>query len=202
MEDDEAIARLRQGDIAGLRHLVERYETRAARAAYLVLRDRALAEDVVQAAFIQVYERIGQFDPARPFGPWFLRSVVNRATRLAAREARIVPWEDAADALGVTDDGATLDEQLEALETGVAIWQALAQLTAEQRAVIVLRYYLGLSEAEMADRLATPPGTIKSRLNSAKRRLRVLLPPWLQRRAATYGEVQAAPVYDRPTVRE
>ena len=60
---------------------------RAIRAAYLIVRDRALAEDLVQTAFLRAYDRIGQFDPSRPFAPWFLRSVVNDAVKAAMRRA-------------------------------------------------------------------------------------------------------------------
>src|SRR4051794_10135971 len=73
----EALARLRDGDIGGLEALVRLYQVRAVRAAYLVVRDRALAEDVAQGAFLRVYQRIAQLDPARPFAPWFFRIVVN-----------------------------------------------------------------------------------------------------------------------------
>ena len=85
MEEREAIARLNRGDIAGLETLVRQYQVQAVRTAYLITRDRALAEDIVQAAFLRVYERIGQFDTKRPFGPWFLRSVVNDAIKAATR---------------------------------------------------------------------------------------------------------------------
>src|SRR5690349_19424198 len=91
MEEQTAIALLQRGDIAGLATLVRLYQVRAIRAAYLITRDRALAEDVVQAAFIRAYQRIGQFDPRRPFGPWFLRCVTRDAVKVASRSARDVP---------------------------------------------------------------------------------------------------------------
>lgn len=72
MEESRAIDRLRRGDVAGLEFLVRQYQIPALRAAYLITRDSALAQDVVQAAFLKAYERISQFDPNRPFGPWFL----------------------------------------------------------------------------------------------------------------------------------
>ena len=72
-----AVDVLRRGDIAGLEILVRLHQVRAVRAAYLVTRDRALAEEVVQEAFVRAYDRIDQFDPGRPFAPWLLRSVVN-----------------------------------------------------------------------------------------------------------------------------
>ena len=62
MEEQEAIARLKRGDVGGLEVLVRGHQVRAVRTVFLITRDRALAEDIVQAAFLRAYERIGQFD--------------------------------------------------------------------------------------------------------------------------------------------
>jgi RNA polymerase sigma-70 factor (ECF subfamily) len=179
MEERQAIARLQAGDIGGLEVLVRRYQARAVRAAYLIVRDRALAEDLAQAAFLRAYERIGQFDADRPFGPWFLRGVVNDAIKAAERGGRLVPLDDlapgASRALAAPAPGP--EELAERAETRESLWAALGALSPAQRAAIVQRYYLGLSEAEMADALALPPGTVKSRLHAARERLRVLLSP-------------------------
>jgi len=183
MDEQEAIARLKRGDIGGLEALVRKYQVQAVRAAYLITRDRALAEDIMQEAFLRAYERIDQFDAGRPFGPWFLRSVVNDAVKAAAHRERHVSLES-----GSEGDEASLADLLadpspgpadlvEAAETRQAVWAALGRLPPAQRAAIVLRYYLGLSEAEMADELACPPGTVKWRLHAARRRLRRLLRP-------------------------
>ena len=183
MEEQEAIARLKRGDIGGLEALVHKYQVQAVRTAYLITRDRALAEDIVQAAFLRAYERIGQFDTGRPFGPWFLRSVVNDAVKAAARRERLVPLEvsaeggqtSLADLLADPNPGPA--DMAEAAEVRQAVWTALGKLPPVQRAAIVLRYYLGLSEAEMAGELACPPGTVKWRLHAARKRLRRLLRP-------------------------
>src|SRR3954467_7626853 len=90
MDEREAIARLAGGDISGLELLVSRYQVQAVRAAYLVCRNSALAEDIVQEAFLRAYERIEQFDPDRPFHPWFLRMVVNDALKAASRAGKVV----------------------------------------------------------------------------------------------------------------
>jgi RNA polymerase sigma-70 factor (ECF subfamily) len=159
---------------------VRRYQLRAVRAAYGVTRDRALAEDVVQAAFIRAYERINQFDPARPFGPWFLRAVLNDAIKVATRRERQVPI----DALDESRAHNGPDVGWEEAETASEVLAALGALPPVQRAVLVQRYMLGLSEAEMAVAHARPPGTIKSRLHAARGRLRTLLHP-----VSTDGEI-------------
>jgi RNA polymerase sigma-70 factor (ECF subfamily) len=189
MKEAEAIARLKQGDISGLETLVSRFQVQAVRTAFLITRDRALAEDVVQAAFVKAYKRIEQYDPGRPFGPWFLRSVVNDAIKAASRRERWVSLEAndraeiiVADLLADPNPGPA--DLAEAADTRQAVWRALGELPPPQRAAIVLRYYLGLGETEMAEQLSCPPGTVKWRLYMARKRLRTLLRPlWLGARA-------------------
>jgi RNA polymerase sigma-70 factor (ECF subfamily) len=180
MEEAEAIARLKQGNIGGLAALVRKYQVQAVRTAFLITHDRALAEDVVQETFVRAYERIEQFDTGRPFGPWFLRSVVNDAIKAASRRERWVSLEPSdrpetvlADLLADPNPGPA--DLAEAADIRRAVWEALGTLPPTQRAATVLRYYLGLSEAEMAEELACPPGTVKWRLHAARKRLRRLL---------------------------
>ena len=151
--------------------LVRMHHTRAVRAADLIVHDTALAEDVVQSAFVRAYERIGQFDSDGPFGPWFMRVVVNDAVKAASRRARNVSYYegDPENLLArLVDPGKGPHEMAEEAETRLRVWRALEELPPAQRAVIVQRYYLGMSEAEMAQNGESPPGTIKSRLNAAR----------------------------------
>ena len=97
MEDRIAVSRLKQGDLTGLESLVSRYQVQAVHAAYLVVNDRALAEDVAQTAFVKVAERIHQFDEERPFAPWFFRIVMNDALKLARRQSRSISLDDQLD---------------------------------------------------------------------------------------------------------
>jgi RNA polymerase sigma-70 factor, ECF subfamily len=172
MTEQDAIARLKRGDISGLDTLIEKYQTQAVRTAYLITRERASAEDVVQSTFLQTYDRIDQFDVRRPFGPWFLRCVINNAIKSTSRTKRTVHLD------GDTVLG-TLLTQIDTEQKDIhdAVWDALGALPADQRAVIVLRYYLEFSEAEIAQELVCPPGTVKSRLHTARKRLKALLRP-------------------------
>lgn len=183
VDERQAIARLRRGDIGGLEVLMERYQVKAVRTAYLITRDRASAEDIVQNAFVRVYERIYQYQPARPFEPWLLRLVINDAVKAASRSQRQVSF-DAEHAGGdltladlLRDPTPTPEAESERLEMQRVVWEAMAQLTPKQRAAAVLRYYLDYSEAEMADALTLPAGTVKWRLHAARQRLRDLLLP-------------------------
>ena len=198
MDERQAVERLKRGDAGGLELLVRRYHTRAARAAYLVVRDSALAEDVAQGAFVRAYERIGGFDAERPFGPWFMRVVVNDAVGVARRRERIASREvrGAEEMLArIADPGAGPHERAEAGEVRRRVWRALGEIPPAQRAAIVQRYYLGMSEAEMAESAESPPGTIKKRLHAARARLAKLLGPRANAEAAPVG-LERSPAHE------
>jgi RNA polymerase sigma-70 factor (ECF subfamily) len=181
MTEAEAIAALRKGDIAGLEYLVRRYQVRAVRAAYLITRDLGIAQEVVQEAFLRVNERIHQFDPQRPFAPWFFRIVTNDARKAAQRGRRIVslerPNEDGTASLWdiLPDSRSGPSEQVASAQLRQEVWEALGQLSPKQRAAVVLRYFLDMGEAEMAVKLSIAPGTVKWHLHTARERLRTLL---------------------------
>lgn len=90
MDDLQAMAALRNGDVDALDVLVARHQPKALRVAYVVTQGRSLAEDAVQDAFIRADQSAAKFDPTRAFEPWLMRIVVNRAVdiaeALAARE--------------------------------------------------------------------------------------------------------------------
>ena len=184
MDEAEAVAQLRAGNIAALRALVALYQVQAVQTAVLITRDRALAEDVVQNAFVRSYERIHQFDASRPFGPWFLRMVVNDALKTAARQKRHLAL-DAREAATHPQVIARLEaathepeDDVQRIELREAIGQALGALSPRQRAAVVLRYYVGLDERETAQEMGCAPGTVKWYLHAARERLRVLLSPF------------------------
>jgi RNA polymerase sigma-70 factor (ECF subfamily) len=181
VDDAEAVALLRSGDIGGLKMLVGKYQVQATRAAYLITQDRQVAQDIVQSAFLRAYERIDQLDPARPFGRWFLRSVINDALKAAAKRKREISLDSSRAAEGVSMAESILDpspgpeDLLASAETCQMVADGLAKLSPSQRAALVLRYYLCMPEAEIAERLTCSLGTVKWHLHVARKRLRELL---------------------------
>jgi RNA polymerase sigma-70 factor, ECF subfamily len=178
MDDSQAVRRLKSGDINGLDFLVTRYQCRAVQAAYLILHDEQLAEDVVQDSFVRIYQRIRQFDETRPFEPYLLRSVINAALNAAEKSNRWIQYGAGVDVQRVAElliEAVTVEEEVEYSRLKGEIVAALAALPPRQRLVVVQRYYLGMNEKEMAETLSAPPGTIKWLLNAARQRLRTLL---------------------------
>jgi RNA polymerase sigma-70 factor (ECF subfamily) len=182
MDESRAISQLKQGDLNGLEKLVDQYQVQAVHAAYLILFDRQMAEDAAQAAFVKVVERIDQFDEARPFAPWFFRIVVNDALKLVDRQKRSVSLEDLDDsttqlAKWLTDPGLQPEQLLEQQQTRQNILKAIESLPPAQRAVIVMRYYLDMSEADMSLKMERPLSSIKWWLRDARKRLHDLMDP-------------------------
>lgn len=176
MDDRIAISRIKQGDLNGLESLVKRYQVQAVHAAYLIVYDRALAEDVAQTAFIKVVERIHQFDVGRPFAPWFFRIVVNDAIKAAKKQKRHVTLEESDEstlqlAEWLTNPDLQPERWIEQKETRDNILKAVQSLPPDQRAVIVMRYFLDMSEADMVEKMDRPLSTIKWWLRDARQRL-------------------------------
>jgi RNA polymerase sigma-70 factor (ECF subfamily) len=146
--------------------------TSAYRTAYLILRNRADAEDAVQEAFLRAW----RFRSAVPEGdglrPWLYRVVVNAClSKLRADGAR----RSRVAAMVVDDNrawsGPGPDTLVLAGEAASAVLTALELLPEHLRIVVVLRYYAGLSEREIATAIHRRPGTVKSRLHEARGRL-------------------------------
>jgi RNA polymerase sigma-70 factor, ECF subfamily len=177
MDEQQAIAQLKNGNLAGLEFLVHRYQVQAVHTAYLITGDRAAAEDIVQTAFLRLIDKIGLFDDHRNFRPWFLRSVVNDCIKEVNRSGRNISIDDQNEPISnwLFDEGPKPEELAEASETRDLVWNALQQLPPEQRAVIVQRHFLEMKEAEIVESLKRPASTIKWWLHMARNRLRSIL---------------------------
>jgi RNA polymerase sigma-70 factor, ECF subfamily len=178
MDELGAIRRLKAGDIGGLEVLVSLYQVRAVRAAFLITRDPAQAEDAVQEAFLQIYRSIRHFDEQRSFAAWFMRSVGNAALKIAQKSARQAPIEFASDASwweGLPAEAEPVEGQVENADFQRRLWESMQNLSPRQRLAIVQRYYLELSEKEIAAELEAAPGTVKWLLHAARKNLRALL---------------------------
>jgi RNA polymerase sigma-70 factor (ECF subfamily) len=146
-----------QGSVSDLEALFRHHWPRAYRAAYLVVHDSGAAEDIAQEAFLAAVRRLDRFDRRRPFGPWLHRIVVNRAIDWS--RARVLRREAGDAALAHTAAPAPPDNP-----HAQSLAAALADLSPEHRAVIVLRHLLEYTPGEIAELLGLPRGTVNSRL--------------------------------------
>jgi RNA polymerase sigma factor (sigma-70 family) len=190
-DDSEAIRRCQRGDISGLEPLIARYQVAALRLAYLLVGERAAAEDVVQDSFLLAYQGIARFRPGSAFAPWFYRIVTNtarqRRRRAAVRYEITVDWQShdgedtrawqVAIAALPRDGDPQIDPTLytEHMEERKDLLQALAALTQKQREAVVLRYYCGYSDQELASILGCRESTARQRLHSGIVALRQII---------------------------
>jgi RNA polymerase sigma-70 factor (ECF subfamily) len=178
MDELGAIRRLKSGDIGGLEILVSLYQVRAVRTAFLITRDPAQAEEAVQEAFLQIYRSIRHFDEQRSFAAWFMRSVGNAALKLAQKSARRAPGGSAPDDSwweSLASEAEPVERQIENSEFQNLLWESMQNLSPRQRLALVQRYYLDMSEKEIAVELKAAPGTVKWLLHAARKNLRALL---------------------------
>jgi RNA polymerase sigma-70 factor (ECF subfamily) len=154
-----------RGSASDLEALFRTHWPTAHRAAYLVIHDAALAEDVAQESFLAAIRNLDRFDRRRPFAPWLHRIVVNRA--IDAARARAVRLESA-----LTERSASAEDP-EPVDSTVL--RALSALPPEQRAVVVLRHLLGYTPGEIARLLDLPRGTVNSRLRRGLDTMREML---------------------------
>ena len=178
MDDFEAIVRLKQGEICGLEWLIAHHQLKAVRTAFLITHDEHLAEDVVQNVFLRFFHKVHHFDQTRPFEPYFLRCVVNAALDGIQKGCREVPFYGNDDGLVIENllsQARSVETQVEFCQLKREILDALARLSPRQRTVIIQRYYLEMSEQEMAREMEIAPGTVKWLLNAARTRLRTML---------------------------
>ena len=167
----DLVVRAREGDHDAFSELAARSIGRLTAAARMILRDEDVAQDAVQDTLIEAWRSLpGLRDPHR-YEAWLrkllVRACFNRAKRARGRslvEIRLTP-ADEPEATG-TEVALAIHDQLE---------RGLARLSAQQRAVIVLVYYLDLPLADAAEAMGIPLGTTKSRLNRATTSLRAAL---------------------------
>ena len=167
------VERARRGDQDAYGELVTRFQPLAARVAYVITASSAEAEDATQEAFVKAYYALDRFREGAPFRPWLLRIVANEAKnrRAAAGRRPTVELTAAADrASGET--ARSPEDAAVAADLRAGLVAAIDRLREDDRLVLSYRYFLDLSESEMAAALGVARGTVKSRLSRAMSRLR------------------------------
>lgn len=174
-EERTLVARALAGDQEALGSLVTRYAGSVRRVTRAILRNPADADDAAQDALLSALLKLDQYDPNRPFGPWLLRIVTNaaidRRRRRAVRDVRELD-ENLASARPLPD----ADVERRAL--GERLVAALSQLPERYWTALVLFEVEGYSHVEIAQILGVAPGTVRSAVFHARRRLRQYLGDW------------------------
>lgn len=171
--DAELVVRLQRRDPQALAELYDRYGRLAYSLIVRVVRDGALAEDLVQETFLRVWNRAQGFDAQRgALGPWLLAVARNRAIdylrSASGRERNAMELDDVDHPSLYTD----MERDILASDKARLIRAALEKLAPNQREVIELAYFEGLTQTEMAERMGQPLGTVKTWVRTALKNLR------------------------------
>jgi len=165
----KTLRRFAAGDPEAVRALYNRYAKAVFTVTYSALRDRSLAEEAVQATFLQAWRAAGRFDTDRDPAPWLYAIARRAAVDVHRRERRHQSREP------FDTDMAALPETFEHTWEAWQIRLAIDEMPAKQRAVIEAIYFLGLTQEETARKLNVALGTVKSRSYRAHQRLATLL---------------------------
>lgn len=172
----DLIARAQEGDRHAFGILVRRHWEGVVNVVYRMCGDANLAQDAAQDAFVRAWERLHSYRPRSPFRNWVYRIATNAALDTLRREKETVD----VDGLPLADPADGPEVSLEGREEAERVQQAVRALPPASRTVLVLREYEGLSYREIADTLDIPVGTVMSRLNYARGRLRESLASYLE----------------------
>jgi RNA polymerase sigma-70 factor (ECF subfamily) len=167
MEVRVTVEGLRRGSPEVLADLLSGYGPELHAVAFLIVRDRAAAEDIVADSLITALDRGATLRDAGALRPWLLRIATNKALRHRQRAGRIVEL-DVVEPVARSAGGPDVDDRL-------ALWQAVTSLPPRMRAAVALRYYLDLPVDAVASVLGVSPNTVKTQLKSALAALRIAL---------------------------
>jgi RNA polymerase sigma-70 factor (ECF subfamily) len=171
--DPDLIGRMQRRDPQALAELYDRYGRVAYSLILRVVRDTGIAEDLVQETFLRVWNRVQGFDAGKgSLGPWLLAVARNRAIdylrSAGGRERNAVEFEESDHPALYTD----MEKDILVSDKARLVKTAMEKLSPNQRQVIELAYFEGLSQTEMAERMGQPLGTVKTWVRSALKNLR------------------------------
>ena len=168
--DSSLVLETLNGDRETFGRLVEKYERRIFNLAFRICGDYEDAMDVTQTVFVKAFERLGTFDPSRKFFSWLYRMGVNESLNQVKRQSRIVHIE-----FDPPSRAPGPEQQLIRAESDGLVQTALKRLGEDQRVVIILRHFVDLSYRQISEVLGIQEKTVKSRLYSARQRMKEIL---------------------------
>jgi RNA polymerase sigma-70 factor (ECF subfamily) len=169
LDERDLAARFAAGDEAAVRAIYERYAGPILTVAMGTLAKRELADEAVQTTMLKAWRAAGSFDPTRELAPWLYAIARRVSIDIYRRERRAATHELSDDQVAVVP--LSFERTWEAWE----VRSALAELPLDEREVVRLSHFVGMTHSEIAKHLGVPIGTVKSRSNRAHRRLAALL---------------------------
>ena len=174
MQEKILVEQLKNGSQEAFDILYEKYKNIAVRTAYLIMGNLADSEDVVQDTFVKVWLYAGRIQNADRFQAWMLQILVRTAYRNAQKRRKEFPDEETVSRMENQIDISSLDKVIQ-MEEAERLKAAIKALPVRHRIVVVLYYYNQLGIKEIAGMLGIMEGTVKSRLHTARKRMKDIL---------------------------
>lgn len=165
--DRETLDRFRAGDEAAIKSVYERFSGPVFAISMSILRDRGLAADATQQTFVKAWRAATTYDPDRPLGPWIYAIARRTAIDIYRKRSRVIVSDEV--------DTVTLPLGLETAWEVFEVRSALEKLPEDERQIVKLSHFEGLTHTEIAEHIGIPVGTVKSRSHRAHQRLIDLL---------------------------
>jgi RNA polymerase sigma-70 factor (ECF subfamily) len=174
LQERELVVNVQKGDMQAFEQLFELYKCKALRTIYSMTRDKDISEDIVQEVFVSCYTSIKSLQNPEYFKTWFYRMLTRTTWRYMEKEKRLIPVENIFRKSEDSYENSSL-EKLEQKESSELLYQEILKLQPKLQTTLILYYYNEFSVKEIAQTMGCLEGTVKSRLYTGRRRLKVNL---------------------------
>lgn len=174
MQEKELVINVQKGDMKAFEQLFDLYKHKALRTIYSMTRDKNISEDIVQEVFVICYTSIKSLKNPEYFKTWFYRILTRTTWRYMKKQRKLIPVKEIFIKSTDTYEDSSL-EKLEQKEFSKIIYQEILKLKPKLQTTVILYYYNEFSIKEIAQIMESREGTVKSRLYTARRKLKVNL---------------------------
>jgi RNA polymerase sigma-70 factor (ECF subfamily) len=196
LSDEQLMLRVGQGDRGAFDEIVRRYTRKMINLAYQITSDRDLAEDIAQETFLRAYKSAARYTEIAKFSTWLYTIAINLCrNELRRRKFKPYSLEEMAERedegkmrIDIADETRRPDTDLERREITAHVRRAISMVPSKFRVALVLRDIQGLSYEEVGGILGLPEGTVKSRINRGRLRVREILSPIFDEKARRAGD--------------
>ncbi|CUU49417.1 RNA polymerase sigma factor [Clostridium beijerinckii] len=171
MSEEELVIKIQSGDMNALGELFEMYKNESFKYSYLITGSKYTSEDIVQEAFISCYNNIRSLKNPKSFKSWFFKMLTRIAWRYAKKDKKSLPVDNIFEKLDEKNIDTSIEQYLRK-EQNNNLYAEIEKLDLKQKTVIVLYYFNGLTVSEIAKVMGCFEGTVKSRLHSARKKLK------------------------------
>lgn len=171
MDEKELIMRIQSGDMNAFGQLFEKYKNEAFKYSYLIIGNKHISEDIVQEAFINCYTQIKSLKNQEQFKSWFFKMLTRIAWRYSKKEKKSIPVDNIFEKADDEKNDESINQYIRKEQADI-LHEEIEKLDIKQKTVIILYYFNDLTVKEIANIMGCFEGTVKSRLYSARRKLK------------------------------